>query len=362
MEGKGTVLIVDDNPANLGVLFDSLEEDGFRVLAAIDGEAALAAIGKAQPDVVLLDVRMPGIDGFETCRRLKADKETRDIPIIFMTALTEAGDEVRGLELGAVDYITKPIRVETALVRVNTHLTMRNLQKELQEQNAELAAYDHTVAHGLKVPLAVVIDYAELLEADAATMPDERVHECLHAIAQSGRKMRSIIDKLLLLATVRKADAVEVGPVDMVSVVAEARERLSDSIEDYGAEIVLPEKWPVAKGYDPWVEEVWVNYIGNAIECGPKPPRVELGAGVGEMVNLPPDLARFWVRDDEAGLAAGEWGRSFVSDEQPAPARFEEYGLGMSVVRRIVDKLGGKVGVESEIGEGSVFWFTLPVW
>ena len=248
MDGEGTILIVDDNPANLGVLFDSLEEVGFRVLVATDGEAALAGIGQVQPDIVLLDVRMPGIDGFETCRRLKADEATRDIPIIFMTALTDPVDEVRGLELGAVDYITKPIRVETALARVNTHLTIRNLQRSLQEQNAELAAYDRTVAHGLKISLAVVIEYAELLEENIATMSDERVRECLHAIAQSGRKMRSIIDKLLVLATVREVDEVDVGPVDMVGVVAEARDRLADSIEGYGTEIVSPERWPVAMG------------------------------------------------------------------------------------------------------------------
>ena len=361
MDGKGTVLIVDDNPANLGVLFDSLEGVGFRVLVATDGETALAGIGQALPDIVLLDVRMPGIDGFETCRRLKADEATRDIPVIFMTALTEPVDEVRGLELGAVDYITKPIRVETALVRVNTHLTMRNLQKDLQEQNAELAAYDRTVAHGLKLSLSVVIDYAELLEADVATMSEERALECLRAIAQNGRKMRSIIDQLLMLATVRQVDEVEAEPVDMVSVVAEAQGRLADSIEEDEVEIVLPEEWPVVTGYGPWVEEVWVNYIGNAIEYGEKPSRVELGAGEGQVADLSPGMVRFWVRDDGPGLKAEEQDRLFVPFERLSLSRSKEHGLGLSVVRRIVDKLGGQVGVESDSGGGSTFWFTLPV-
>ncbi len=135
---KETILIVDDNPANLGVLFDYLESAGFTVLVDNGGESAVRAISHHRPDIILLDVMMPGVDGFETCRRLKADEGTRDIPVIFMTALTDVVDEVRGLELGAVDYITKPIKVETVLARLNLHLTIRRLQGELQEKNARL--------------------------------------------------------------------------------------------------------------------------------------------------------------------------------------------------------------------------------
>jgi PAS domain S-box-containing protein len=135
---KGVIVIVDDNPTNLGVLFDFLTDSGFRVLVAQDGESAIQKVEYARPDLILLDVMMPGIDGFETCRRLKAKDSTKDIPVIFMTALSDTEDKVKGFNLGAVDYVTKPVQQEEVKARVITHLTIRNLQKELQAQNLQL--------------------------------------------------------------------------------------------------------------------------------------------------------------------------------------------------------------------------------
>jgi len=135
---KDTILVVDDVPANLGVLFNTLEEAGYKVLIMIDGTAALANINDDPPDLVLLDVMMPGLDGFEVCRRLKAAPATQDIPVIFMTALNDPVDEVKGFALGAADYITKPIQLDRTLARIKTHLTMHKLQVELQRKNTQL--------------------------------------------------------------------------------------------------------------------------------------------------------------------------------------------------------------------------------
>jgi PAS domain S-box-containing protein len=135
---KSTILIVDDTPANLGALFDFLNDSGFNVSVARNGEKAIERAEYARPDLILLDVLMPGIDGFETCRRLKANQSTAYIPVIFMTALTEKVDKVKGLNLGAVDYITKPLEHEEVLARVNIHLRLRNLTKRLTEQNERL--------------------------------------------------------------------------------------------------------------------------------------------------------------------------------------------------------------------------------
>ncbi|WP_199249484.1 adenylate/guanylate cyclase domain-containing protein [[Phormidium] sp. ETS-05] len=131
------VLIVDDTPSNLEVLFDILNESGFKVLVAQDGESALERARYGQPDLILLDILMPGIDGFETCRRLKSHDTTKDIPIIFMTGLSETVDKVKGFQLGAVDYVTKPLQYEEILARVTTHLTIRHLNRRLQEQNQQ---------------------------------------------------------------------------------------------------------------------------------------------------------------------------------------------------------------------------------
>ncbi|HEY9600935.1 MAG TPA: PAS domain S-box protein [Allocoleopsis sp.] len=137
---KNTILVVDDTPANLGSLFDFLTESGFNVSIARNGETAIERAEYARPDLILLDILMPGIDGFETCRRLKANEATKDIPVIFMTALTEIVDKVKGLTLGAVDYITKPLQHDEILARVNIHLSLRNLTKKLTEQNECLEA------------------------------------------------------------------------------------------------------------------------------------------------------------------------------------------------------------------------------
>jgi DNA-binding response OmpR family regulator len=133
-----TILVVDDTPTNLGMLFDGLRTAGYRVLLNEDGQTALKTVEKVLPDLIILDAMMPGTDGFEVCRRLKANSRTQSIPVIFMTALTDPVDEVRGLGLGAVDYITKPINIDIVLARLHTHLTLRNLRRALEVKNAEL--------------------------------------------------------------------------------------------------------------------------------------------------------------------------------------------------------------------------------
>src|SRR3954468_1127701 len=119
-----TILIVDDTPANLGVLVETLGTAGYQLMVAEDGEEALAQTLQIQPDLILMDVMMPGLNGFETCRRLKARPETKDIPVLFMTALNETADKMKAFSVGGVDYITKPIEHEEALARVRTHLAL----------------------------------------------------------------------------------------------------------------------------------------------------------------------------------------------------------------------------------------------
>ena len=132
------IMIVDDVPANLGVLLDFLDSAGYEVLVAESGEGALAQLAYAQPDIILLDVTMPGMDGYETCRRLKAEARWRDTPVFFLTALNDPVDKVRGFTAGAVDYITKPLPPEEVLARVRAHLQIKALRRELEDRNALL--------------------------------------------------------------------------------------------------------------------------------------------------------------------------------------------------------------------------------
>jgi signal transduction histidine kinase len=267
----------------------------------------------------------------------------------------EAVNKKRGsfvpADLAWLEVLAPMAAAAIANARLFQELRQRTVQ--LQARNEELDTFAHTVAHGLKSPVAHIVGLAETLEEGYAGIPDEDLHCYLRKVARGGRKMSSIIDGLLLLAGVRKME-VEMRPLDMESIVVEAMQRVAGIAQERQAEIILPETWPLALGYEPWVEEVWVNYLSNAVKYGGQPPRVEVGAMAesGGMV-------RFWVRDNGPGLTPEAQARLFTPFTRLDQVRAKGHGLGLSIVRRIVKKLGGQVGVESKVGQGSVFTFTL---
>lgn len=234
---------------------------------------------------------------------------------------------------------------------------LRHYALELQARNEDLDAFAHTVAHDLQHPLNPIIGYAELMMKDHQTLPREEMGAFLQHIARNGRKMSNIIDELMLLAQMRRTN-VNVKPVDMAAIVLSAQDRLMYEIEEHQAEIISPTSWPSVLGYAAWIEEVWLNYLSNALKYGGRPPRLELGA------TLQPDgMARFWVQDNGVGLKPEEQACLFEPFTQLNQARAKGYGMGLAIVRRIVENLGGEVAVESAgvPGQGSIFSFTLPV-
>jgi two-component system, sensor histidine kinase and response regulator len=230
---------------------------------------------------------------------------------------------------------------------------LRRQNRELQERVEELDAFAQTVAHDLKGPLASLSGLARELKEDDGRLSAAQREECLDHVVRSAYKLNNVIDELLLLAQIRKTDVV-MEPLSMAVTVAEARKRLASLIEDHQAQIVLPAEWPMAEGRDLWVEEVWVNYLSNAIKYGGLPPRVELGAE-----RQADGMVRFWVRDNGRGLTPKEQARLFKPFTRLGNIRADGHGLGLSVVEHIVDKLGGQVGIESIPGQGSIFSFTL---
>jgi two-component system sensor histidine kinase/response regulator len=233
--------------------------------------------------------------------------------------------------------------------------TLRQRTIELQTSNEELDAFAHTVAHDLKTPLGLITGYTELALADCAALGDEQLSLFLQRALQSARKMSSTIDELLLLSAVRKLEGVRMHSLEMGSIVAEAQQQLDYMIQEHQAEIITPDTWPVALGYGPWVEVVWVNLLSNAIKYGGTPSRVELGAQAQT-----DGMVRFWVRDNGSGIPAQDQVRLFTPFTRLDKSRAQGHGLGLSIVQRIVEKLGGETRVESEIGHGSTFSFTLP--
>ncbi len=348
------ILVVDDTTTTVNLLVGLLTSRGYKVRAAFDGQMALSAIQVDPPDLILLDIMLPQMNGYEVCKRLKADESTRDIPVIFISALDEALDKVKAFSCGGVDYIPKPFQIDEVIVRINTHLTIRNLQKNLEEQVAELDAFARTVAHDLKNPLGVITGFAGVLVDNYSRMPQHKKFEGLQNIYQSGKKATNIVNELLLLASVHKEDVV-VNPVDMDRVMTQVQQRLTLMIEKYQGKIIAPDIWPVAQGYAPWIEEVWTNYLSNGLKYGGQAPMLTIGA-----VSEADGMIRFWIRDNGPGLDLEAQAVLFAEFTRLNEVRAEGHGLGLSIVRRIVEKLGGRVGVESTPGQGSEFYFTLP--
>jgi PAS domain S-box-containing protein len=240
--------------------------------------------------------------------------------------------------------------------RFQSEAALRQSAAELQTRNDELDAFAHTVAHDLKSPLSLIMGYAEILSEIEAALPDAEARlDYLHIIGQTSSKINNIIEELMLLAEVRKG-RVDLQPLNMRQIALESQSRLGYLIEEQQVEVRLAGDWPLALGYRPWVEEVWINYLSNAIKYGGRPPRVELGA---DMIPIDGQV-RFWVRDNGQGLTPAQQAQLFTPFTQLAQVRATGHGLGLSIVRRIIEKLGGTVGVESTIGQGSTFYFRLP--
>jgi signal transduction histidine kinase len=249
--------------------------------------------------------------------------------------------------------LVKPYRVLFRNLK-QSEAILRQHTVELQARNEELDAFAHTVAHDLRNPLAIIISTGRVLNAHHGPKLEDEAQELLEIITRTAFKMSRIIDELLLLAEVRKAKT-KATRLDMSAIVADAQQRLAELIETNQVEISLPDTWPVALGYAPWIEEVWTNYINNAIKYGGQPPRLELGA-----TRQMDGMIRFWVHDNGPGLTPQDQELLFTPFTRLDQVRATGYGLGLSIVKRIVEKLDGQVGVKSEPGQGSLFYFTLP--
>jgi two-component system sensor histidine kinase/response regulator len=384
-----TSVLVVENEAVLGLdLKQQLARLGYAVLGvATTGEEALRLVAETKPDVVLMNIRLAGeMNGIETAVQVRIQFTS---PVIFLIAHADTGTQDRAKQTRPLGYLLKPLveaelktTIEGALVQhqleqqecaYTQHLhqeiearkqteaalarerdRLRYYVAELEARNEDLDAFAHMVAHDLKNPLGVILGFAGLFTEYYATLTEEELRGGIGAIATSGENMSRIIDDLLLLVSVRHTD-VERHSLDMASIVAGALQRLSSKTVKYQAEIVLPMAWPLATGYTAWVEEVWANLLCYAIEHGGQPPHVTLGA-----TPQSDGMARFWLRDNGPGLSPEEQARLFGPSTQLRPGRTSGQFLGLAVAQRIVEKLGGQVGVESYVGQGRTLFFTLP--
>jgi two-component system sensor histidine kinase/response regulator len=343
------ILVIEDDTAIRATLIDILELNGYGVIQATNGPDGVMAAQRQRPDVVLTDIAMPGFSGFDVIRTLHADEQTRSIPIIIISASVEPEKMREGMDLGAEDFIVKPFTEDQVLSSIRARLEKKSLLDELD-------AFAHTVAHDLKNPIAVVSMRAQLLRTMWDTADDAALLKHVDELDKNTTRLNNIVDELLMLAGVRRQTVVP-KRVEMSAVVHEALGRIENLIQQSQATVEQPATWPAALGHGPWVAEVWSNYLSNAVKYGGQPPSIRLGADVIAARGC----VRFWVQDNGAGLTPEQQAALFQPFSRVTETRVKGHGLGLSIVRRIAEKLKGSAGVESQVGAGSRFWFELPV-
>lgn len=351
-----TILIVDDTPANLALIVEYLEARQFRMLVAQGGEEGLQRAALVQPDLILLDAIMPGIDGFEVCRRLKARESTRDIPVIFMTSLADTQDKLTAFAVGAVDYVVKPLQVEEVMARVNAQLALRAMHRQLTAANRELEAFTYSVSHDLRAPLRAISSFAQILHKDSRESLGEEGGRCLDRIIATSARMATLIEDLLLYA--RTACAPEGAvPVPLAPLIQHLTTIFGERIASAGAQFEILEPLATPLGDPTLVGQILNNLVDNALtyRCAQGTPQVRVTSKrIGGHVVIQ-------VADNGIGIEP-EYHEKIFQVFQRLHSR-DEYpgtGLGLAIVAKAVRVMEGDVSVESAPGRGSTFTVRLP--
>ena len=392
------ILIVDDEVKLQTIIRQlfrrQIRRKEFNFVFAHNGVEALEQLkADTEIDLVLTDINMPQMDGLTFLAKLKELESLLNpgLTTIVISAYGDMKNIRKAMNLGAFDFLMKPLDVqdlkrtvdkttmhnqrlkkayeekqlaEEALRQANEELEQRVKERTidleeanafLKASNAELDAFAHMVAHDLKNPITSIGMFRFAIEENWERMELEQIRRMLGLIGHSAQKANQIIDALLLLSGVRQKKEVTVECLDMSMIMTQVQKALTPMIEEYQATLTMPNQWPLAYGYAPWIEQVWLNYLSNGIKYGGQPPRLQLGADQIEGV------VRFWVRDNGMGITPQAQAALFREFTRFAKgSNVEGFGLGLSIVKRIVEKLGGEVGVKSKIGQGSEFFFTLP--
>ena len=370
---KPTILVVDDNPTNLQVLLESLKRTGFKILVARTGESAIQQAEYGKPDLILLDVMMPGIDGFETCRRFKTLEAFKEIPIIFMTALTDTTDKLKGFQAGGVDYVTKPLQHEEVLARVVTHLTIRRLQQEsreqhllLQEKHAELQALNASkdkffsiISHDLRSPLSSVLVGLRLLTDPENRVSESEKEELLHDSRKTVEQLYSLLDNLLVWSRLQRG-LMEYAPkpLDLQPLFERNATLFAANAEQKQIAIRQTVTAPIFAFADSqMIDTVIRNLISNALKFTEARGAITLSARQNDQ------NVEITVADTGIGMDAEAVAKLFRLDvryNQLGTAGEKGTGLGLNVCKEFAEKNGGSIAVESVVGAGTTFRVTLP--
>jgi two-component system sensor histidine kinase/response regulator len=355
-----SVLVVDDTPENLRLLATLLGGRDFDVRPVTNGADALRVAAHDPPDLILLDVTMPGMDGFEVCRQLRARPESRETPVIFLTALTDVGDKVKGFAAGGNDYITKPFQLEEVVARVSHHLALRRAQRDLQASMAKLQELEqlrddlvHMVVHDFRSPLTSLLGGLELAQSQATGSMADYLKMALEGAEALNQMANTLLD-------VRRMEEgkmpLNLASSDLTAVAADVAKRLA-SIDRARSIEVAPGPVVTATCDADLVRRVLENLVGNAIKHTPSGGKVVIG------VEALADRVRLNVTDSGAGIPVEARARifeKFGAMRARSERAYHSVGLGLAFSKLAVEAHGGSIGIDSAEPHGSIFWFELP--
>jgi len=365
-ENNATILAVDDTPANLKLLAGMLKEKGYKIRLATSGELALQAVANNPPDLILLDINMPDMNGFEVCEHLKAKENSRDIPVIFISALNETLDKVKAFGVGGVDYITKPFQFEEVEARVKTHLELQHKKKHLQESLEQMRQLErnrdslvHMIVHDMRTPLFVISGYLELLTGDEARFvsSDQEIFQTMKAQSDVLIEMSSaILDVSRMEAGQMKLDMTN---EDLLLTLRKVADGLTSLQGNRKLALVCPEPEVPFVCDHTIIARVVQNLVSNALKYTPD------GGSIRIMIE----------RKTEATVVVGVEDTGIGIPEEYLDKIFEKFGqvelrehkkkfstgLGLTFCKMAVEAHGGKMSVTSKPGEGSCFEFELPI-
>ncbi len=356
---KITVLLVDDMPKNIQAAAAILSKEGYDIAFDEDGESALRHVREMKFDLILLDIMMPGMDGYETCRHLKADTETGRIPVIFLTARTDIDSIVKGFEVGAADYVTKPFNESELLARVRTHLKLKQADTQLRELNAAKDKFFSIISHDLKGSFNALGLGFDLLIDDYDKLSEDKKKNLLESMKTNCQNTFDLLNNLLTWSRSRTGNiSCEPEIFDIREIVSEAIFISENAAENKNIRIIneIEEETLCYADMD-MMRTVIRNLLANAVKYTKSEGTVTISAKDRA------DELEISVSDTGVGIRAETMQKLFridVKHSTPGTAKEEGTGLGLNLCKDFAEKNNGKIGVESEVGKGSRFYFTCP--
>jgi signal transduction histidine kinase len=353
------ILIIEDNIINVRILLEQLKIHGYKTLIAENGEVGIKRAIFAQPDLILLDIMMPGIDGYETCRKLKENQKTKDIPIIFVTALTATKSRIKGFKYGAVDYVTKPFQQEEVLARIQTHLTLQEQKKKLEELNRTKDTFFSIIAHDLRGAFMPLVGSVSILEKLIKHYDDQKLQKFSNNISVSIKNIHKLLDNLLCWGRIQRQQ-LSANPKDVN--LFKLMEWLTDLYQEQAHQKNIKLVHTIPPELVVWadsnmIETIFRNLITNAIKFTSSDGTVSITNGRENKHII------ISVKDTGIGIAKERLSGIFKTDvknKTKGTAGEKGTGLGLILCDEFVKLNNGWITVDSKINQGTTFCVYLP--